>query len=96
MKIPVPKSSAFSRNLADKFKMLKFSKGHITSKSHQKMATMAYIQSKTVCQRIKKEVKYKSATIYTKGAYNTVNISICVDNFLSTNPTILILSSFSK
>ena len=44
--------------------------------------------------RLSKEIKYKVVTIYTMcQACDTINISKCVDNCLSINPTTLILSS---
>ena len=48
-------------------------------------------ETKTVCQTVSNEVKYKNATIYTCRACGTIKISKYDNNFLSTNPTTFIL-----
>ena len=50
-------------------------------------------ETKTVCQTMSNEVNTKMQLSTQCRACGTINISVCVNIFLSTNPTTFILSS---
>ena len=50
-------------------------------------------ETKTVCQTVSNEVKYKMQLSTQCRACDAINISNYINNFLTTNPTTFILSS---